>query len=84
MAPSLEQSNLTSDTVNHPSHYTQGKFEVIEIIEDSLADDGFEGYCIGNVLKYIMRYRYKNGIEDLKKARWYLGYLIKHIDEASS
>ena len=72
-----------SDNVNHPSHYTQGRFEVIDVIEDNLDSDGFEGYCVGNILKYVMRYRHKNGVEDLKKARWYLERLIERISESA-
>lgn len=72
-----------SDLVNHPPHYTQGKFEVIDVIKDSLTDEGNEGYCVGNILKYVMRYRHKNGIEDLKKARWYLNRLIEGLEKAS-
>ena len=68
--------------MNHPSHYTQGRFEVIDVIEDSLTDDGFEGYCVGNIMKYVMRYRHKNGLEDLKKARWYLERLIERVGES--
>jgi hypothetical protein len=64
------------DRVNHPAHYNQGKFETIEIIED-ITGDGFEGYLLGNIIKYLARYRYKNGVEDLKKAQWYLDRLIQ-------
>lgn len=65
-----------NDNVNHPAHYTSGKFETIEIIQDKLTPEMFEGFCVGNVLKYITRYKLKNGIEDLKKARWYLDKVI--------
>lgn len=69
------------DIVNHPSHYTQGRVEVIDIIEDATnGASGFEGYCLGNVVKYIMRYKGKNGVEDLCKARWYLNRLIDLLD----
>ncbi|MEN2765744.1 DUF3310 domain-containing protein [Ornithinibacillus xuwenensis] len=65
-----------SDNVNHPSHY-QGKTEVIEIIEQATKDlPGFQAYCIGNVLKYVMRHQKKGGMEDLKKASWYLNKVI--------
>jgi len=64
------------DRVNHPAHYNQGKFETIEIIED-ITGDGFEGYLLGNIIKYLARYKYKNGVEDLRKARWYLDKLIQ-------
>jgi len=59
------------DPVNHPRHYTQGKIEVIEYIEDQ----GM-GYHAGNVIKYVSRYKLKGGVEDLRKARWYLDRLI--------
>lgn len=65
-----------NEKVNHPSHY-QGKIEVIDYLEDKLGKEGFEGFCIGNVLKYVSRYKGKNGIEDLKKARWYLDKIIE-------
>lgn len=64
------------DNVNHPAHYTSTKIETIEIIQDKLTPEAFEGFCIGNVLKYLTRYRQKNGVEDLKKARWYLDKII--------
>lgn len=64
------------DNVNHPSHYTTGKFETIDVIQDMLTPEMFEGFCIGNTIKYLSRYRHKNGIEDLKKARWYLDKII--------
>lgn len=66
-----------NDIVNHPSHYTTGEIEVIDYIVDKLTPEQLEGYCVGNSLKYISRYRHKNGIEDLKKAVWYLNYWIK-------
>ena len=49
---------MSNDNVNHPSHYL-GKVEVIDYIEDKLTDEQFEGYLVGNVLKYISRYRKK-------------------------
>ena len=63
------------DPVNSPKHYTQGAMEVITAIEGLGLD-----YHQGNVLKYVSRYRYKNGIEDLKKARWYIDRLL-YIEE---
>ena len=66
------------DMVNHPPHYNTGKIEVIEYIEDSLKE-GFVDYCMGNVIKYISRYKYKNGIEDLHKANWYLNRAIDYM-----
>ena len=64
------------DVVNSPSHYNQAGIECIEAIA-AATDDGFEYYLQGNIIKYIWRYRYKNGIEDLKKAQWYINKLIE-------
>lgn len=61
----------------HPSHYKNGKIEVIDYMEDKMTAEQMEGYCIGNAIKYISRYRFKNGVEDLKKAEWHLKFLIK-------
>ena len=72
-------SNKNKDNVNHPSHYL-GKVEVIDYIEDKLSEDQFEGYLVGNVIKYLSRYQKKNGLEDLKKGRWYLNKLIEIKD----
>ena len=64
------------DLVNSPPHYNQQKVECIDAIQ-SATDDGFEFYLQCNILKYIWRYRYKNGVEDLQKAQWYLNKLIE-------
>jgi len=63
------------DPVNSPAHYTQGEMEVITAIEGLGLD-----YHQGNVLKYVARYRHKNGLEDLRKAKWYIDRLI-YIEE---
>lgn len=65
------------DPVKKPGHYTYGRYECIDIIEDILADaSGPEGFLIGNVIKYLWRFQHKNGTEDLEKARWYLDRAI--------
>ncbi len=56
-----------SDNVNHPAHYTSGTIETIKVIQDKMTAEMFEGFCVGNVIKYVTRYRKKNGVEDLKK-----------------
>lgn len=65
-----------ADRVNHPSHYTQGGVECIEGIKAALGDE-FPAYCQGNVLKYVWRWRHKGGVEDLRKAQVYLGWMIE-------
>ena len=66
-----------NDNINSPSHYTQGGIETIDYIQSKLTHEQFEGYLAGNILKYVSRYPHKNGIEDLKKAGWYLDKLVK-------
>lgn len=72
------------DMVNHPPHY-QSKYgmEVIDVIE-SFTDGlmGIEATDTGNVIKYICRWKGKNGLEDLKKAKWYLEHLIEHVEKS--
>tara|TARA_R100001082_G_scaffold85147_1_gene51676 strand:+ start:693 stop:968 length:276 start_codon:yes stop_codon:yes gene_type:complete len=69
----------SDDMVNHPPHYNQYGVECIEALK-SACGEGFEYYLQGNVMKYLWRYRYKNGIEDLKKANWYLELLMETVD----
>ena len=64
------------DMVNSPAHYNKAGIETIDIIQ-SVTGDGFEAYLQGNILKYMCRYKYKNGLEDLEKAQWYLNRLIE-------
>lgn len=68
------------DMVNHPKHYTTGKIEVIKIMEDQLNPEEYRGYIKGQVIKYITREAHKNGLEDLKKAQWYLTRLINYLE----
>ena len=69
------------DNVNHPDHYTRGGIECIKAIEASMPPEGFQDYCKGNCLKYIWRWREKNGVEDLKKAKVYLEWLIESAEK---
>jgi hypothetical protein len=71
----MDARGRTSDPIN-PSHYKQGGIECIEAIKAALGG-GFTAYLWGNILKYTWRWPSKNGIEDLKKARWYLDRLIQ-------
>ncbi len=70
-----------SDVVNRPAHYRQGSVECIEAIESSMSREEFQGYLKGNIEKYVWRYRYKNGVQDLAKARWYIDRLILALEE---
>lgn len=68
------------DAVAHPKHYTNGDMECIEAIRGMLGHEGYQAYLRGNILKYLWRYQFKNGMEDLQKAREYLGFLIKEVE----
>ncbi len=70
------------DMVNHPSHYTQGGIECIDALKAAtVSKTGIEAVCTANAIKYLWRYEEKNGIEDVKKARWYIDRLIKELEE---
>jgi hypothetical protein len=69
------------DMVNNPMHYNAGNIECIDSIEAMLTKEEFIGYLRGNSHKYRWRFRYKNGIEDLKKAEWYENKLLKVLEE---
>ena len=68
--------------VSHPSHYqSKTGLEVIDVIEAFTSDlKGIEATDTGNILKYMCRWKNKNGLQDLKKANWYLTHLIEHIE----
>lgn len=67
--------------VSHPAHYqSETGLEVIDVIEAFTVDlNGIEATDTGNVLKYMCRWKNKNGVQDLEKARWYLEHLIDHV-----
>lgn len=68
-----------TDEVNHPEHYQSGGLETIDVISAFTQDcTPIEAFCIGNALKYLCRWKKKNGIEDLRKAQWYINYLIRN------
>ena len=71
-----EMNCKEKDMVNSPPHYNKYGVECIEAIQ-SATGEGFEYYLQGNIIKYLWRYRYKNGVQDLEKAQWYLSRLIE-------
>lgn len=75
----VDSTETKEDVVNHPKHYQMaGGLEVIDFIIGATEGlDGKDGYFVGNILKYVCRYSKKNGLEDLKKAQWYLNKLIE-------
>lgn len=69
-----------ADAIN-PSHYKQGKVECIDAIESATVHKtGLEAVCTANVIKYLWRYEAKNGLEDVRKAQWYLNKLIDYLE----
>jgi hypothetical protein len=76
MAMPFEQSPEAFHPVERPIHYASGGLEAIEAMEASMTPEAFRGFLKGNILKYVWRYEKKNGLEDLEKAKWYLGQLI--------
>lgn len=69
-----------ADAIN-PSHYKQGKVECIDALESATVNKtGLEAVCVANVIKYLWRYEAKNGLEDVRKAQWYLAKLIDYLE----
>jgi hypothetical protein len=69
-----EPSNFRAkpDNVNHPSHYETGKFECIEVMIETQGVEAVRDFCLCNAFKYLYRHNGKNGVEDIKKAKWYI------------
>ncbi len=79
----LEAASVHDDMVDHPNHYqSDSGLEVIDVI-DAFTENltGSQAFDTGNIIKYVCRWHEKNGVEDLKKARWYLDHLIKSVSE---
>lgn len=74
----VSMKNENNDKVNNPAHYTAGGIETLDYIKAKVSD--YPSYAIGNILKYVSRYEHKNGIEDLKKAQFYLNDLIEWME----
>jgi hypothetical protein len=73
---------IAEDLVNHPPHYNKGKVECIDAIESAVSDlHGIEAVCTANAIKYLYRWKAKDGVESLKKARWYLDRLINTLED---
>ena len=74
------EPTVEPDPVNHPEHYTRGGIECIDAITAAVCElPGIEAWLVGQVIKYVWRYKWKNGLEDLSKARFYLDRLIAEI-----
>lgn len=74
------KKDVVKDNVN-PEHYKQGKVECIDALEAATVNkDGYEGSLVFNIIKYLWRYESKNGLEDVKKAAWYLNRLQTYLE----
>ncbi len=65
------------DVVNHPAHYETGNFECIDVMLETQGKEAVLNFCICNAFKYLYRFRKKNGLEDIKKAQWYINKFIE-------
>lgn len=70
-----------SDLIDNQIHYTVNGIQPIQIMKANMTKEEFRGFLEGNILKYPLRYKHKNGLEDLKKAKTYLSWLIEDIEE---
>ena len=68
------------EEINHPDRYAGGKYECIKVMVDVFGADAVKHFCILNAFKYVWRFEHKNGVEDIKKAIWYLNEYVK-LDE---
>lgn len=78
--PIEEEILKEGDPVNHPSHYETGKFESIDVMVETQGVEAVQNFCVCNAFKYIYRHRFKNGVEDIKKAIWYLNKYVELED----
>ena len=78
-----KHEEIKPDMVNHPPHYkSETGLETIDVIEAFTFNlKGIEATDTGNIIKYICRWKNKNGLQDLKKAKWYLDHLINHVEK---
>lgn len=75
-APSVNEKPV-NDNVNHPSHYETGSFECIDVMLETQGKEAVKNFCLCNAFKYIYRHNNKNGLEDIKKAKWYIDKYIE-------
>lgn len=69
--------NCNMDNVDHSNHYKTGRFECIDVILETQGIEAVKDFCICNTFKYLYSHKNKNGVEDIKKAKFYLEYYIK-------
>lgn len=81
-APKLQESAVL---VNHPAHYHCGDIECIDAIKAATPGlTGYEGFLVGNAIKYLWRWKHKGGVTDLEKSRWYIDRLISELGDKNA
>lgn len=81
----LDGTEITEpDVVNHPSHYETGTFECIDVMLETQGKDAVLNFCVCNAFKYLYRHKRKNGVEDIKKAKWYINKYIELSERGES
>ena len=79
----MEMERMNNDMVSHPKHYTQGCIECIDALKAAtVGKRGIEAVCVANIIKYCWRYEEQNGIEDVRKAKFYIERLLKELEES--
>lgn len=71
------------DTVEHPAYYCTGKYECIDVMIETQGVEAVQDFCICNAFKYLYRHEGKNGLEDIKKAIWYLNKFVELEENAN-
>ena len=71
----VESAN--KDNINHPAHYESGNYECIDVMIETQGKAAVLDFCICNAFKYLYRHKNKNGMEDIKKAIWYLNKFVE-------
>lgn len=73
----LEMKMMVKNDPVRPNHYKNGKREAIKVMQDVLTEEEYKGFLKGLIIKYLYRADQKNGLEDYKKAQWYMNELVK-------
>lgn len=82
LLPRNDNEEAEVDMVNRPPHYTHGKYECIDVMVDTFGKEAVQHFCLLNAFKYVWRSEHKNGLEDVKKAWWYLDkYLQLEVEK---
>lgn len=78
---SIDNDLIDNDLIDKQEHYTNNGIQPIQIMKANMTKEAYRGFLEGNILKYPLRYKRKNGLEDLKKAKTYLTWLIEDLEE---